>query len=174
LANVAHFAKAEIVTLYWSVLFFNTLEYQPGYENLSSDSLSSLTVPQALQNMANSILTPIGAFYQTIIQEACGCPVLEEPLEWMSAPKLELAENYPNPFNLETTISYTITKKLSGIINLSVFNSQGQRVITLVHEHQQPGTYNIGFYADELSSGLYIYRLRTDDCQITKKMLILK
>lgn len=118
LINFAHYSKAEIVTLYWSVLFFGNLDYQPGYENLSSDSLSSLTVPQSLQNMNNGILTPVGRFYKEIISEANSETPVEPLPNSEPAPKgFDLQDNYPDPFNIQTTIPFTLptrSQRLAG------------------------------------------------------------
>jgi hypothetical protein len=63
-----------------------------------------------------------------------------------------LSQNYPNPWNPSTTITYSIPK--SGLVTLKVFNIQGKEITTLVNENQSPGTYSVDFQEAELPSGI--------------------
>ncbi|MEQ9308022.1 MAG: T9SS type A sorting domain-containing protein [Balneolaceae bacterium] len=90
----------------------------------------------------------------------------EEPV------KLALNQNYPNPFNPSTTISYTLEN--TGLVQLEVFNIQGQRVATLVNSKQQQGSHNVTFDASNLSSGIYMYRLQTASQTLTRQMVLIK
>jgi hypothetical protein len=83
-----------------------------------------------------------------------------------------LAQNYPNPFNPVTKISYSI--KQSGQIKLIVFDILGREVATLVDRFQNPGTYDITFNAQDLTSGIYYYQLQTGTGTVTKKMVLAK
>ena len=179
LANFAHYSKAEIVTLYWSVLFFGNLDYQPGYESLSSDSLTSLTVPQSLQNMNNGILTPIGRFYKEIISEANTATPVDPLSNPMTAPGyFDLLENYPDPFNIQTTIPFTLPS--SEHITLKIVDTLGRTVRTLLSEKKPPGRYNILWNGRDdigriVTSGLYFYRLQSAKGRtLTNKCLLLK
>lgn len=84
----------------------------------------------------------------------------------------QLDENYPNPFRSTTTIRYTVSE--SSPITLEVFNALGQRVATLVDEHQPPGTYMVNLDASRLASGVYIYRLRAGRHRIHRRMLVVR
>ncbi len=87
--------------------------------------------------------------------------------------RVELADNFPNPFNPSTVIRYNLS--LAGYVNLSVYNTLGQTVRTLVLGEQQPGNHTVVFDAQNLPGGLYFYRLVTERGQIrTKKMLLLR
>gem|GEM_PF-1788144 len=175
LADFAYYAKAEIVTLYWSPLFFHCLEYQPGYEDLSSDSLFSLTMPQALQNMSEGRLSAIGQYYSEIISEANDAtPVPEDRCSLSESWDFELTEAFPNPFNPETTIGYTVSCGFEGIVDLSLYDSRGRYIRTLVKRHHPPGRYRVVLHADDLPSGLYYYRLKVGDWQKAKKMILLR
>jgi len=83
-----------------------------------------------------------------------------------------LSYNYPNPFNPNTTINYGITQ--SGNVELCVYNSLGQKVVSLVSQYQPAGNYTINFNAAGLSSGIYFYKISTQNFTQTKKMLFLK
>ena len=83
-----------------------------------------------------------------------------------------LEQNYPNPFNPSTRIEFTVVKRSN--VSLSVFNLLGQKVADLVNENMEPGHYNVSFDASSLSSGVYLYQLKTDGTTIVKKMQLLK
>ena len=84
----------------------------------------------------------------------------------------ELFQNYPNPFNPSTSIEYQIPQ--DGFVSLIVYDILGREVITLVNEMKRPGNYTVTFDASDLASGIYIYRLQTNDFVSSKKMLLLK
>ena len=85
--------------------------------------------------------------------------------------------NYPNPFNPETKIEYSIPSESK--IELSIYNIKGQKVKTLIKGTQQSGSYSIIWDGKDenekpVGSGLYFYKLKTKDKELTKKMLLLK
>ncbi len=84
----------------------------------------------------------------------------------------KLYQNYPNPFNPKTVISYEIQNPNS--VQLIVYDNLGNEVATLVNELKQPGNYEILFDATSLSSGVYFYRLLTENYSETKSMMLLK
>lgn len=89
-----------------------------------------------------------------------------------SLPKvIELMQNYPNPFNPETVISYQLP--FISQVELSIYNNLGQKVTTLISEKQSVGTYNVEWDASEFASGVYFYRLETDNGFTQSKKLIL-
>jgi hypothetical protein len=83
-----------------------------------------------------------------------------------------LAQNYPNPFNPVTTISFAVP--VSGKVEVSVFNIEGKKVSTLVSEFKNKGRYSVSLDASKYSSGVYFYRLITNEKVLTKKMILLK
>ncbi|MBI5403941.1 MAG: T9SS type A sorting domain-containing protein [Ignavibacteriae bacterium] len=92
----------------------------------------------------------------------------------------KLFNNYPNPFNPNTNIRYTIPKMsslhaLSGdLVLLKIFDVTGKEVVTLVNEKQPPGVYEVTFNGSDLPSGIYFYRLQSGDFIDVKKMLMIK
>ena len=91
--------------------------------------------------------------------------------------KFELANNYPNPFNPTTTISYSIPK--ADRVTLQIFNVLGQRVRTLVNIEQAAGRYQVQWNGkDEMGnavgSGVYFYQLNTSRQVTVKKMVLIK
>jgi hypothetical protein len=89
-----------------------------------------------------------------------------------------LSQNYPNPFNPSTQISFSIPK-LSNV-NISIFNTLGQKVDEIINKNVAPGTHTVRWNAGEFSSGIYFYKLRvkssdgSESVLRTKKMVLLK
>jgi len=83
-----------------------------------------------------------------------------------------LFQNYPNPFNSSTTITYIIPKQ--NMVVLKIYDILGCEVQTIISEIQGKGKYEKDFSGSLLASGVYFYRLITDDFSVTKKLLILK
>ena len=81
-----------------------------------------------------------------------------------------LAQNYPNPFFENSTISFTLGK--SGYVSLKVYNLLGKELNTLLSKEWYPGTYNVIFNAGDLPTGIYTYRLEVNGFVLTKKMAI--
>ncbi len=83
-----------------------------------------------------------------------------------------LEQNFPNPFNPNTTIAYTISK--SGRVILDIFDVLGRKLKTLVNEFENRGSHTINFDASEYSSGIYFYTLKSGEFVQTRKMILLR
>lgn len=94
--------------------------------------------------------------------------VEETPL----AMSLTLEQNFPNPFNPSTTISFTLPQ--NEIVRLVVYNSYGQEILTLAEGQMKQGRHTVAFDAKDLPSGLYLYELRAGDTRLTRKMMLLE
>jgi len=81
-------------------------------------------------------------------------------------------QNYPNPFNPTTVISYQLPA--NGLVTIKVYNVIGKEIATLVNEYQQSGKYSKTFSANELTSGVYFYTIKSGSFSATKKMILLK
>jgi len=88
--------------------------------------------------------------------------------------KYYLNQNYPNPFNPETIIEYGLSR--DGDVELSIFNTLGQKVATLVNQHQQAHHYKISFNAADysLATGVYFYQIKSESYIKIRKLLFIK
>lgn len=86
--------------------------------------------------------------------------------------KLSLEQNYPNPFNPVTTISFSLPE--ASFVRLAVFDMSGKEVISLVEGVRNAGTHSVQVDAARLPSGVYIYRLQSEQSILTRKMTLLK
>ena len=86
--------------------------------------------------------------------------------------KFELEQNYPNPFNPSTVIRYQTAQESN--VTLTVFNSIGGKVTTLLNEVKPKGTFTVEFNGANLASGIYYLRIHAGPFTDTKKMILLK
>lgn len=80
--------------------------------------------------------------------------------------------NYPNPFNPQTIISYSVP--VQGKVTLKIYDVLGREIRTLFNGPRAAGNYSVMFDASGLSSGVYFYRLSAGEFSVTKKMMFLK
>ncbi len=100
-------------------------------------------------------------------------PVIENEEEEAVIYNYDLSENYPNPFNNTTTIQYSI--KDEGIVILKIYDILGKEVAILVNEYKEAGKYKVQFNVEkDISSGLYLFILESNNYRNVKKMLYLK
>lgn len=92
--------------------------------------------------------------------------------EVLAPEKFELNQNFPNPFNPSTVISFSLP--VSGDVNLSVFNSLGEKVVELVNGTMESGNHKVEFNAVDLPSGIYFYKISSGNFNSIKKMVLLK
>jgi hypothetical protein len=83
-----------------------------------------------------------------------------------------LYNNYPNPFNAKTIIKYRL--KNSGFVNISIYDTLGRMIKTLINKNQNLGIHQINLDATDLASGVYIYRIKFGSELQYKKMLLIK
>ncbi len=86
--------------------------------------------------------------------------------------KYSLRQNYPNPFNPTTNIRYELPN--SGFVKLVVYDMLGREVESIVNEKQSAGTYEVTFNGMNLPSGMYFYKIQSENFSETKKMILIK
>lgn len=99
---------------------------------------------------------------------ATSVPVAEE----MSPATFSLEQNFPNPFNPSTVISYTLPQKLH--VLLTIFNELGQVVTVVQNEDMEAGSHEVSVDGTKLSTGVYFYRLEAGPYVQTRKLLMLR
>ena len=102
-----------------------------------------------------------------------GEPTSVEEGELKIPSEFKLEQNYPNPFNPATTISWQLPSACN--VTITLHNSLGEQVETLVNEFMSAGSHSLTFVAKStLPSGVYFYRINTGDNFQTKKMSLIK
>jgi hypothetical protein len=84
----------------------------------------------------------------------------------------QLLQNYPNPFNPTTTIRYALPSRAQVI--LTVFNTLGQQVATLVNESEDAGFHDVRYDGSSIASGVYFYQLRAGEYVATKSLMVVR
>ena len=100
-------------------------------------------------------------------------PNSKDSVQFLEIPtSLQVMQNYPNPFNPSTTISFSLSN--ADYVLLQVFDITGRLVSTLIDGYIEAGNNNVDFNAQQLSSGIYFYKITTTKNTIVKRMLLLK
>ena len=89
-----------------------------------------------------------------------------------SLQEYQLLQNYPNPFNPSTTIEYILPQEAN--VSLEIYNIIGQKIVTLVNERQSAGHKKITWDAGSVASGIYLYKLKTEKYEETRKMFLIR
>ena len=89
----------------------------------------------------------------------------------------KLLNNFPNPFNRSTMVSFSLAK--SGNVNLEIYNVKGQKVRTLVNEHLDVGSHSVVWNGTDknnqpIASGVYLYKMKTGEYIQTNRMIMMK
>lgn len=130
------------------------------FNGTDADTSSTLVLGQP-NNETNAVFINRLRTGQTKVETSSG--VLSEFI---------LFNNYPNPFNPSTTISFKLFKDTE--VDLSIYNILGNKVKTIAKGFYKAGYYEIIFNAEGFASGLYLYKLKTNTGSIVKKMLLAK
>jgi hypothetical protein len=138
-----------------------------GYHSVTASAagFDSLTVDDVLVNY--NLTTTVNFILEPTPNDEYEIPVVATALNG----------NYPNPFNPETTISYSV--KEAGKVKMEVYNIKGQLVRTLVDEEQATGHYKLIFNAKDdrgrsISSGVYLLRMQAPGYHKTSKMILMQ
>jgi hypothetical protein len=152
---------------------------QDDFANRTDPGNSDISIPRLLQVVNKIKADPtIGATTEVVTIERMSILMrkfmgLSDVKEDDIVPnKVWLSQNYPNPFNPITVIAFLLPEKQN--VSLKVYDILGKEVVTLVDEELNGGYYEKTFNAINLSSGIYFYRLITDNYNETKKMLLIK
>jgi hypothetical protein len=87
-------------------------------------------------------------------------------------PHYKLYENYPNPFNPITKIKFDLPEK--DFVNLTVYDITGRKIVELANQNFNAGSYELLWNANNISSGIYFYRMTTSKFAETKRMAFIK
>ncbi|NOY05589.1 MAG: T9SS type A sorting domain-containing protein [Chlorobi bacterium] len=89
-----------------------------------------------------------------------------------SPDEIQLEQNFPNPFNPGTTIRFTLNRP--AFVDLSLYSPLGVKVMTIFRGRKPAGVHDVRLIADDLPSGMYVYRLTTKGGSIVRKLVLSK
>ncbi|MBM4157263.1 MAG: T9SS type A sorting domain-containing protein [Ignavibacteria bacterium] len=104
---------------------------------------------------------------RVFVKQSTGIENNSEPIE-----NFNLNQNYPNPFNQSSVIKFHCSTNSD--VQLKVFDMLGRETVTLVDKKLAPGTYQVNFDGNNMTSGIYFYKLTAGDFSAVKKMTLLK
>lgn len=160
------------------ILVFQSFLYAQDYRQskvFATPTASNLTYPQSI-----FIDSPSGHIWVTDFDnhrvlrfDVSTLTSINETTQKVMPEEYFLGQNYPNPFNAETQITFSV--KLTGEVVLSVYDLLGQKISILFDGVATANTqYSVSFNAKNLTSGVYLYSLRTISGFETKQMCLLK
>lgn len=128
------------------------------------------------KNIYTSVLDSLIIFFNA---DSTMVPILYDPSlvdvrkdESQELNTFHLSQNFPNPFNPTTKISYTLSAISD--VSLKVYDLLGREVATLVNEKKSAGTYTVTWNATNMPSNIYFYRIQTGSFIETKKLVLIK
>ncbi|MBL8015634.1 MAG: T9SS type A sorting domain-containing protein, partial [Ignavibacteria bacterium] len=130
-----------------------------------SDNINSLSINSTNEIIATGTINSdfgVVKFSQVFV----GVNEISSPNEFV------LYQNFPNPFNPQTIISYSITKP--GNINILIFDVLGNEIESVSKNHLMPGNYYISWNGENYPSGVYFYKFTSEEFTETRKMILLK
>ena len=160
---------------YWIWSVYYTAGREPGSFYIMMHTYDDLGIGTFLKIFYSNDYAETFTEYFHHLTEDYFVSVEDQPI---NQPSQEITlNNFPNPFNPETTINYQLP--VNSEVELIIYNLKGQKVNTLVNELLLKGEHSAiwngrDFKNKRVSSGVYFYRLQTENCTETKKMLLLK
>lgn len=150
---------------WWCIFDWYTAGHPNGYQSMG------------LMNMERTTIKPVGSslktgYYPYFNNGGVVSSILQD--DNISPNKYYLEQNYPNPFNPETNINFAIPEK--GSASLKIYDILGKEVAVLFDKEFEPGTYNVKINSIDLklSSGVYFYKIRGNNFNKVRKMILLK
>ena len=142
--------------------------------NLTFDAGTDITAQTGTDICADTIIFH-GTY--TITGTICGHSIGIKPIASEIPNSYNLYQNYPNPFNPTTKIKFDIPAVGSGrdlSVQLRIYDILGREAGTLVNEQLKPGTYEVEWDGINYTSGIYFYKLETENFVQTKKFILMK
>jgi len=143
-----------------------------------SIAFDSTGITQTSVDTASNRIYASVAHFSTLVVRPKSTSTTGTSSEPVEVPKgFALSQNYPNPFNPETSIRYSIPN--ASHVKLTVYNSLGQVVQTLVNKSLSAGEYSVRWngrdqLGNKVASGMYFYRIQAGDYTKTRKMILMK
>ena len=147
------------------------------FMDVNGDSMFNLNEPvgfteQLLKVYPNSVTENVDIYLTKNL--STGIPIETEAL---NPKEFALQPNYPNPFNPSTTLSYDVPQ--TSHVTINIYNLLGKKIVTLLDEEVQAGTYQLiwetkNIMGQELSSGVYICRMQSNDFIKSRKMMLIR
>jgi hypothetical protein len=166
---------------YWTWMHYGSL--QPLYASNTADGPVTITAQGAVELSPGESFDvyyalALGANEQTMLSNISAAVekyqslfTSVEDIE-LSGKGFNLGQNYPNPFDLSTAISYRLPE--DGFVSLKIYDAVGKEVAVLVNAEQSKGSYTVQYNAEDLTRGVYVCKLRFNNQVQSNKMFLIK
>lgn len=161
--------------------FSYIMKYLPGQGDISKSKLVTSQMEEKFSNLitAEKTINPVAYMvhdddanmYYLKIGRVGGVLGVEEPT-LQKETKVNLSQNYPNPFRNSTTINYEIVSGTK--VKLCVYNMLGKLVTTIVDDYKVPGNYSVSLNANDFSDGIYYYKISSEGYSQTRRMVVMQ
>lgn len=164
--------SAQILPGVWIAPYTGVNDYWPEY----SPPQRAYTLRETDNSIGSAVLY-VSSFVQDLYFDASSFTAVDDEVEDKPIRRFSLDQNYPNPFNPITKIEFVLSK--SGQVKIEIFNILGEKVKTLMDQHLKAGRQLVEWdgkdeSGEEVASGVYFYRLQTQDFTQTKKMVLIR
>ncbi len=168
-------------------LFFGTIPSTSGDADICMSALGVEVPLKASGEIARLVLKPSGESAATVRIKAIDLRNLDnEKVDVVVSDEVEapfvptataLMQNFPNPFNPSTTITFDVAK--AGNVTIQVYDVSGRLVVALLNAHQEVGRHRVEWNGKNangslMPSGIYFYRMRAAGYEVTKKMILVR
>ncbi len=158
---------------------FLLMEFKLQFKKEASENDNTqIVIDSAFASLADANVQPVSVQYinsRIYVESVTG---IEDKLNDDQIPgKYKLFQNYPNPFNPRTKIKFSLPAQRK--VKLTIFNILGQKIKTVVDKELQPGTHKFDWDSRNssgilVSSGIYIYRIETEDFVKSRKLVLIR
>ena len=150
--------------------FVLNLDYTGGSGQTAAQAVILFIIIPSSESQSDSVT--VGSYFLIDDLEFDNVSNISEGSFKNSLKSYHLAQNYPNPFNPSTKINFSLPQP--GRVRLSVFNSLGQEVETLIDKDMPAGDHRVTFNAGNLPSGIYFYKMESTNFIDVKKMILIR
>ncbi|MBW7888529.1 MAG: T9SS type A sorting domain-containing protein [Bacteroidetes bacterium] len=158
-----HFGFLAGIT-WWCIFDWYTAQSSGGFQSMGLMQMNRLD--------AKPVMTRVKNMYKLYAPHSEYITTVERTNEKIIPSEFSLHQNFPNPFNPSTTITFALPQAEK--VTVKVFDLLGKEVETLVHEHLEAGTYQRQWNPQNLSSGIYFCRFHAGNFTALRKMILLK
>jgi hypothetical protein len=142
------------------------------YSHQHSGGFQSMGLIRMNRDVEKPVHAAVKSKYGTYVDKSEYITSVLRSNDGMQPGEFDLGQNFPNPFNPSTMISFRVPE--NGPVSLKVFDALGRELTSLVQESLATGRYSVPFSATGISTGVYFYRLQQGNRVATKKMTVLK
>ncbi len=147
-------------------------DFPEGVTATLEDFVGGAVVNQAMSDSGSLVVTNLAVDKLKMTVTYANLATSVEDLDVSTPADFQLFQNYPNPFNPSTQITYSLSEDTR--VRVSVFNLLGQEVVRLVDGFQKAGRHSVMFKPNNLSSGVYLYRVQAGGVSASRKLTLVQ